>query len=85
MQALPLAGSLLGVAGMSIPENMVDSRIASTTLQLPHYWFADRAMRAKLRIPHYLIVGVVRYRLSELVVWASRANVRKTPLNEEAP
>jgi hypothetical protein len=28
-------------------------------------------MRAKLHIPHYLLVGMVRFRLSELGNWAA--------------
>ena len=29
-------------------------------------------MRSKYRIPHYLMGGLVRYRLSELSAWAAR-------------
>jgi hypothetical protein len=42
-------------------------------LRLPYYWFADHAMRSKYRIPHYLMGGLVRYRLSELSAWATRS------------
>jgi hypothetical protein len=52
-------------------EPMIDAKQAAAALRLPYYWFADHAMRTKYRIPHYLLGGLVRYRLSELQVWAS--------------
>ena len=54
-------------------EPMVDAKQAAATLRLPYYWFADHAMRSKYRIPHYLMGGLVRYRLSELSDWAARS------------
>ena len=56
-------------------EPMIDAKQAAAALRLPYYWFADHAMRSKYRIPHYLMGGLVRYRLSELSVWASRSAV----------
>ena len=56
-----------GIAG----EPMVDAKQAAAALRLPYYWFADQAMRSKYRIPHYLLGGLVRYRMSELSVWAA--------------
>lgn len=50
---------------------MVDAKQAAAALRLPYYWFADHAMRTKYRIPHYLMGGLVRYRLSELSAWAA--------------
>ncbi|CAM5220320.1 hypothetical protein CDEF62S_00622 [Castellaniella defragrans] len=58
-------------------EPMIDGREASTALCLPFYWFNDRAMRTRFRIPHYLMGGLVRYRLSELLAWAKRNNVNQ--------
>ncbi len=55
-------------------EPMVDAKQAAAALRLPYYWFADHAMRSKYRIPHYLMGGLVRYRLSELSAWAARSN-----------
>lgn len=52
------------------PEPMVDAREAAVSLRLPHYWFSDPAMRDRYRIPHYLLGGLVRYRMSELYAWA---------------
>ena len=53
------------------PELMIDAKQSSVALRLPLYWFSDPTMRAKYRIPHYLIGGLVRYRLSELHAWAA--------------
>ena len=53
-------------------EPMIDAKQAAAALRLPYYWFADHAMRSKYRIPHYLMGGLVRYRLSELSAWAAR-------------
>lgn len=52
-------------------EPMIDAKQAAAALRLPYYWFADSTMRTKYRIPHYLMGGLVRYRLSELSAWAS--------------
>jgi hypothetical protein len=54
-----------------IGETMIDAKQAAAALRLPYYWFADHSMRAKYRIPHYLMGGLVRYRLSELSAWAT--------------
>ena len=54
-------------------EPMIDATQAAAALRLPYYWFADHAMRTKYRIPHYLMGGLVRYRLSELSAWAARS------------
>ncbi|WP_045770437.1 hypothetical protein [Xanthomonas albilineans] len=56
-------------------EPMVDAKHAAAALRLPYYWFADQAMRSKYRIPHYVLGGLVRYRLSELSVWAARSTL----------
>ena len=56
-------------------EPMIDAKQAAAALRLPYYWFADHAMRTKYRIPHYLMGGLVRYRLSELSAWAARSTV----------
>ena len=53
-------------------EPMIDAKQAAAALRLPYYWFADRTMRARYRIPHYLIGAMVRYRASELAAWAAR-------------
>lgn len=58
-------------------EPMIDAKQASAALRLPYYWFADHNMRARYRIPHYLLGGLVRYRLSELAAWVATAAVRQ--------
>ena len=58
-------------------EPMIDAKQAAAALRLPYYWFADHAMRSKYRIPHYLMGGLVRYRLSELSAWAARSTAVK--------
>jgi len=55
-------------------EAMIDAKQAAAAIRLPYYWFSDHAMRAKYRIPHYLMGGLVRYRLSELSAWATHSS-----------
>ena len=55
-------------------EPMIDAKQAAAALRLPYYWFADSQMRSKYKIPHYLMGGLVRYRLTELSSWAARSN-----------
>ena len=57
--------------GSTPHESMVDAKHAAAALRLPYYWFADTTMRAKYRIPHYVLGGLVRYRMSELSLWAA--------------
>jgi hypothetical protein len=80
MPDVRVAGPLLEDASMTdnnTSENgiepMIDAKQAAAALRLPYYWFADHAMRTKYRIPHYLMGGLVRYRLSELSAWAARS------------
>jgi len=58
-------------------EPMIDAKQAATALRLPYYWFADNTMRARYRIPHYLLGGLVRYRLSELSAWVASNQARQ--------
>ena len=53
-------------------EPMIDAKQAAAAMRLPYYWFAEAQMRNKYRIPHYLMGGLVRYRLGELSAWAAR-------------
>ena len=62
-----------------IGESMIDAKQAATALRLPYYWFADHSMRAKHSIPHYLMGGLVRYRLSELEGWAANSAINASP------
>lgn len=60
-----------------VGEGMIDAREASFALRLPYYWFSDQAMRKAKRIPHYVIGGLIRYRISELNAWVQTATVRE--------
>ena len=54
---------------------MIDAKQAACSLRLPLYWFADQKLRAKYRIPHYLMGGLVRFRMAELSTWAANSRV----------
>lgn len=54
---------------------MIDAKQGACALRLPLYWFSDPKMRAKHRIPHYLLGGLVRFRLNELSTWAAHSSV----------
>ncbi len=54
-------------------EPMIDAKQAACALRLPLYWFGDPKMRAKHRIPHYLLGGLVRFRTQELSAWAANS------------
>ena len=56
-------------------EPMIDAKQAACSLRLPLYWFADQKLRAKYRIPHYLMGGLVRFRMAELSSWAANCRV----------
>jgi hypothetical protein len=56
---------------------MIDAKQAACALRLPLYWFADPKMRSKHRVPHYLLGGLVRFRMSELSLWAAAGRVHR--------
>lgn len=62
-----------------IGEPMITAKQASAALGLPYYWFADRTMRGRYRIAHYLLVGLVRFRGSELAAWARNGHGPQKP------
>ena len=55
-------------------EPMIDAKQAACALRLPLYWFGDPKMRTKHRIPHYLLGGLVRFRMNELSTWAAQCS-----------
>ncbi|MHA6820105.1 DNA-binding protein [Ralstonia pseudosolanacearum] len=61
----------------SVGEPMIDANHAAAALNLPYYWFADHTMRARYRIPHYLLGSLVRFRLSELQAWLATTTVHR--------
>jgi hypothetical protein len=50
-------------------EPFVDAREAAYTMNLPMYYMTNARQRTKLRIPHYRIGRMVRFKLSELAQW----------------
>ena len=69
---------------MNTVDPMIDAKQAAAALRLPYYWLADHTMRNKYRIPHYLMGGLVRYRLSELSAWAARSAAVKKRDEDQA-
>ncbi|MDB0573405.1 DNA-binding protein [Ralstonia solanacearum] len=65
------------MASAPVGEPMIDANHAAAALQLPYYWFADHTMRARFRIPHYLLGSLVRFRLSELQAWLATTTVHR--------
>jgi len=51
------------------PEPFVDAREAAYTMNLPMYYLTNARQRTKMRIPHYRIGRMVRFKLSELTEW----------------
>jgi hypothetical protein len=54
---------------ISTSEPFVDAREAAYTMNLPMYYLTNAAQRSKLRVPHYRIGRMVRFKLSELATW----------------
>ena len=52
-----------------VREPFVDAREAAFTMNLPMYYMTNARQRTKLRIPHYRIGRMVRFKLSELAQW----------------
>lgn len=50
-------------------EPMVDARQAAAQLNLPLYFLTHPAQRTALKVPHYRIGRLVRFKLSELDDW----------------
>lgn len=68
-------------------EPLVDARTASRHLRLPLYYLKNSAKREALRIPHYHIGHLLRFRLSELDTWlmehASVVEARKESTHDQ--
>lgn len=52
-----------------VREPFVDAREAAYTMNLPMYYMTNARQRRKLRLPHYHIGRMVRFKLSELAQW----------------
>ncbi len=57
-----------------VGEPFVDAREAAYTMNLPLYYMTNARQRNKLRIPHYRIGRMVRFKLSELDAWQHRTH-----------
>lgn len=65
-----------------IGEILVDAPEAAFILNLPMYYLTNLAVRIKLRIPHYYIGRMVRFKLSELTQWQQTNNLAKEPSHD---
>ena len=59
-----------------VSEPFVDAREAAYTMNLPMYYMTNARQRTKLRLPHYHIGRMVRFKLSELAQWLQAQGVR---------
>lgn len=67
-------------------ESFVDAQTAATHLNLPRYYLTNRAKRKAMRVPHYRIGRLLRFRLSELDAWLlETATVGGTPVEDATP
>jgi hypothetical protein len=55
-------------------EPFVDAREAAYTMNLPMYYLTNAKQRTKLRLPHYRIGRLVRFKLSELAIWQGQCD-----------
>lgn len=51
------------------PEPLVDARQAAHHLNMPLYFLSSAAKRKELKIPHYRIGRLLRFKISELDTW----------------
>lgn len=65
-----------------VREPFVDAREAAYTMNLPMYYMTNARQRTKLRIPHYRIGRMVRFKLSELADWQQlHGSIRSAEVN----
>jgi hypothetical protein len=50
-------------------ERLIDAREAALALNLPHYWLTHAKERRRLRLPHFRVGKLLRFKLSELMAW----------------
>lgn len=48
---------------------LIDARQAADVTQLPIHYFASKAKRKQLQMPHYRIGSMVRFKLAEIFEW----------------
>jgi hypothetical protein len=54
-------------------ERLIDAREAAHALNLPLYWLTHAKERRRLRLPHYRVGKLLRFKLTELVAWMQDA------------
>lgn len=50
-------------------ERLVDARTAAHCLNLPLYLLTHPKERVRLRVPHYRVSKLVRFKVQELIAW----------------
>jgi hypothetical protein len=80
MPDVPLAGPVLEGCGMKdtplpqvLGERLIDAREAAHALNLPLYWLTHAKERRRLRLPHYRVGKLLRFKLTELIAWMQDA------------
>jgi hypothetical protein len=65
-------------------EPLVDAQTAAAHLNLPRYYLTHQAKRQALKVPHYRIGRLLRFRISELDAWLlATATVGGRPMTDE--
>ncbi|AKJ30658.1 hypothetical protein [Caldimonas brevitalea] len=54
-------------------DRLLTAQQAARALNLPECYLADAARRRQLRIPHYCIHSLVRFKLHEVAAWQAAA------------
>jgi hypothetical protein len=65
-----------------VREPFVDAREAAYTMNLPMYYMTNARQRTKMRIPHYRIGRMVRFKLSELTQWCQQCQLARENAHE---
>ncbi|WP_234744878.1 helix-turn-helix domain-containing protein [Burkholderia sp. WTPI3] len=62
-------------------ERLISAREAAVSLNLPMYWLTHACERERLKLPHYRVGKLLRFKLDELVAWAE---ARQAIINQTA-
>jgi len=54
-------------------ERLIDAREAAHALNLPLYWLTHAKERQRLRLPHYRVGKLLRFKFAELIAWMQDA------------
>ena len=64
-------------------ERLVDAREASHCLNLPLHWLTHTKERRRLRLPHYRVGKLLRFKLQELQDWMQASQTAISPDTQE--